>query len=185
VYKLASMSAVARLRYTTGSAAVLARLSASVQATRWLNEAGFPAVRPLDVPQPVAAHGYLVTFWHCILSDEQDGRDIAALAGLLRPRAFNQIGEALPAITVDGIVTGTWSWDSRSRNIIVRMLPGKMTPAVRRQVRERAAVLDETLRAGIKSARGQVDRRNQVTSTPADPQSAKVAYLGDPPEHAR
>jgi hypothetical protein len=72
------------------------------------------------------------------------------LVGLPQRRAFNQIGEALPAITVNGIVTGTWSWDSRSRNIIVGILPGKTTPAVRRQVRERAAVLADTLRAGIK-----------------------------------
>lgn len=73
------------------------------------------------------------------------------LAGLPQRRAFNQIGEALPAITVNGTVAGTWSWDSRSRTIIVRILPGKTTPAVRRQVRERAAVLADTLRAGTKA----------------------------------
>ena len=84
VYKLASAPVVARLRYTRGSAAVLERLSASVQVTRWLHEQGFPAVRPLDIPQPVAAHGYLVTFWHYIPSAGQAGRDIVALARLLR-----------------------------------------------------------------------------------------------------
>lgn len=84
VYKLASVPVVARLRYTSGSAAVLERLSASVQVTGWLKEMGFPAVRPLDVPQPVAAHGYLVTFWHYVPSYEPGRRDIAALASLLR-----------------------------------------------------------------------------------------------------
>jgi hypothetical protein len=74
------------------------------------------------------------------------------LAGLPQQRAFNQIGEALPTITVNGIVTGTWSWDNRSRDIIVRILPGKTAPAVRRQVRERAAMLAVTLRAGIKAS---------------------------------
>jgi hypothetical protein len=73
------------------------------------------------------------------------------LAGLPQRRAFNQIGEALPSVTVNGIVAGTWSWDSRSRDIIVRILPGKTTPALRRQVRERAAALADTLRAGIKA----------------------------------
>jgi hypothetical protein len=86
------------------------------------------------------------------------------LAGLPQPRAFNQIGEAMPAITVNGIVTGTWSWDTRSRDITIRILPGKVTPAVRRQVRQRAAALADTLRAGI-----------QVGSPPDRSQSGKPA----------
>lgn len=73
------------------------------------------------------------------------------LAGLPQRRAFNQIGEALPAVTVNGAVAGTWSWDSRNRSIAVRMRPGKATPAVRRQVRERAVALTDTLRAGLKA----------------------------------
>lgn len=84
VYKLASAPVVARLRYTSGSDAVPERLSASVRATRWLHEQGFPTVRPLDVPQPVAAHGYQVTFWHHIPSAGQAGRDVVALGRLLR-----------------------------------------------------------------------------------------------------
>jgi hypothetical protein len=91
------------------------------------------------------------------------------LAGLPQRRAFNQIGEALPTITVNGIVTGIWSWDSRSRNIMVRMLPGKTTPAVRRQVRERAAVLADTLRAGTK-ADSRPDRSSQ-SGKPARPRT--------------
>lgn len=73
------------------------------------------------------------------------------LAGLPQRRAFNQIGEALPTVTVNGTVAGTWSWDSRSQSITVRMLPGRGTPASRRQVRERAAALADTLRSGIKA----------------------------------
>jgi hypothetical protein len=87
------------------------------------------------------------------------------LAGLPQLRAFNQIGEALPTVTVNGVITGTWSWDSRSRDITVRMLRGKATSAVRRQVRERAAVLADTLRAGIRS-RSQKDEIAQ-SSKPA------------------
>ena len=66
VYKLVSVPVVARLRFTSGSVAVLERLSASVRATQWLHELGFPCVRPLEVPQPVASQGYQVTFWHYI-----------------------------------------------------------------------------------------------------------------------
>lgn len=40
------------------------RLRTSVRVTRWLAEQDFPAVRPLDVRQPVAAEGFFVTFWH-------------------------------------------------------------------------------------------------------------------------
>jgi hypothetical protein len=87
------------------------------------------------------------------------------LAGLPQLRAFNQIGEALPTVTVNGVITGTWSWDSRSRDITVCMLRGKTTSAVRRQVRERAAVLADTLRAGIRS-RSQKDEIAQ-SSKPA------------------
>jgi hypothetical protein len=98
VYKLASVPVVVRLRYTSGSAAVLERLTASVQATRWLNEVGFPAVRPLDVPQPVPAHGYGVTFWHYIPAAKQVRRDVAALAGLLRElHALPEPPVSLPA----------------------------------------------------------------------------------------
>jgi hypothetical protein len=91
------------------------------------------------------------------------------LAGLPQRLAFNQIGEALPAVTVNGTVTGTWSWDSRSRDIVVRMLPGTTTPAVRRQVRERAAMLTDTLRAGIKTG----------PRPAASSRSGKTAYPGN------
>jgi hypothetical protein len=90
------------------------------------------------------------------------------LADLPQRQAFNQIGEALPAITVDGTVIGTWSWDSRSRNIVVHILPGKTTPAVRRQVRERAAALTDTLRAGIKTG----------PRSPGSSQSGKPGHPG-------
>ncbi|GLW13141.1 aminoglycoside phosphotransferase [Microtetraspora sp. NBRC 13810] len=40
------------------------RLVTSVRVTRWLAEHGYPTVRPLEVRQPVAAEGFLVTFWH-------------------------------------------------------------------------------------------------------------------------
>jgi Winged helix DNA-binding domain len=91
------------------------------------------------------------------------------LAGLPQRHAFNQIGEALPAVTVNGAVTGTWSWDSRSRSITVHMLPGKTTPAARRQVRERAAALADTLRAGIK-ADSRLDGPSQ-SAKPARPRT--------------
>ncbi|MFF2941206.1 aminoglycoside phosphotransferase family protein [Streptomyces niveus] len=35
-----------------------------VQVSRWLADQGVPAVRALDLQQPVAANGHPVTFWH-------------------------------------------------------------------------------------------------------------------------
>jgi hypothetical protein len=84
VFKLASAPVVARLRYTRGSAALLERLTVSVRVTEWLAGQGFPAVRPLDVEQPVPAHRYLVTFWHYVPSGGRPRRDIESLARLLR-----------------------------------------------------------------------------------------------------
>jgi len=50
----------------------------------WLHEQGFPAVRPLDLSQPVEAHGYLVTFWHYIPASVSPWEDVESLGGLLR-----------------------------------------------------------------------------------------------------
>ncbi len=52
VYKIAGEPVVVRLRYAPGSGAWRDRLATSVQVTGWLHEQGFPAVRPLDIPQP-------------------------------------------------------------------------------------------------------------------------------------
>jgi hypothetical protein len=106
------------------------------------------------------------------------------LAGLPQQRAFNQIGEVLPAIIINGAVAGTWSWESRSRSIIARMLPGKAAPATRRKVRERAAALTDTLRAGI-TAPVPPGRRNQVNQRTQGPMVRYSHCLGDPSEHAR
>jgi hypothetical protein len=84
VYKLARHPVVARLRYAPGLSAWLDRLSVSVQVTAWLNRLGFPAVQPLDVEQPVTAHGYIVTFWHYLEATEPSWEDVGSLGRLLR-----------------------------------------------------------------------------------------------------
>jgi hypothetical protein len=69
------------------------------------------------------------------------------LGVLPQQRAFNQIGEALPCVIIDGLVAGTWSWNTRTARIDVDLIPGKATAPVRRQVKARAAALTETLRS--------------------------------------
>jgi len=84
VYKIAGEPVVVRLRYAPGSGAWRDRLATSVQVTGWLHEQGFPAVRPLDIPQPVEAHGYLVTFWHFLPASGPPWEDVESLGRLLR-----------------------------------------------------------------------------------------------------
>lgn len=69
------------------------------------------------------------------------------LGDIPQPRAFNQIGEVLPCVIVDGLVAGTWSWNTRTASIDVDLIPGKTTAPVRRLVRTRAVTLTDTLRS--------------------------------------
>ncbi|MEV8015293.1 aminoglycoside phosphotransferase family protein [Streptomyces sp. NPDC086554] len=39
-------------------------ITRAVTLTRWLDDHDIPVTQPLDVPQPVPAHGYTVSFWH-------------------------------------------------------------------------------------------------------------------------
>jgi hypothetical protein len=84
VFRLAHDPVVARLRYAPDSTEWMARLTASVQVTAWLSIRQFPAVRPLDVSQPIAAGGYLVTFWDYAPEIGTPWSDIDSLARLLR-----------------------------------------------------------------------------------------------------
>jgi Phosphotransferase enzyme family len=84
VFRLAHDPVVVRLRYAPGSAEWMDRLTASVRVTAWLRTRQFPAVRPLDVGQPVAVGGYLVTFWDYVPEVGPPRNDIGALARLLR-----------------------------------------------------------------------------------------------------
>jgi hypothetical protein len=63
-------------------------------------------------------------------------------------RAFNQIGEALPTVMVQGAIVGTWQWDPASRHVRLLLLRGQVSPIVRRTARQRAEALTETLRQG-------------------------------------
>jgi Winged helix DNA-binding domain len=71
---------------------------------------------------------------------------IRYLAGIPQRRAFNQIGEALPTIIVNGMVAGIWTWDNRTCSVRTSVIAGRTTPAIRRQIRTRAAAMTQTLR---------------------------------------
>jgi aminoglycoside phosphotransferase (APT) family kinase protein len=100
VFKLVGQPIVARLRYAPPPSPWTNRLSASVRVTAWLNALGFPAVRPLDIEQPVSAHGYLVTFWDYLEATGPPWEDVDSLGHLLR--ALHKLPAPpldLPAVT--------------------------------------------------------------------------------------
>lgn len=55
-----------------------------VEVARWLAGQQIPAARLHDVPQPIRAGEHPVTFWRYIAGRPGDGRDMAALGGVLR-----------------------------------------------------------------------------------------------------
>ncbi len=83
------------------------------------------------------------------------------LAGLPTHRAFNQIGEALPTVLVDGHVHGTWAWDPRSRAVRPELAGGQPSPSLTRSLSSAAETLTEALRAT-----GVADTRTPPLPTP-------------------
>jgi aminoglycoside phosphotransferase (APT) family kinase protein len=107
VYRLARKPIVARLRYAPPPSPWTDRLSVSVRVTGWLNTLGFPAVRPLDVEQPVIVDGYLVTFWHYLEATAATWEDVDSLARLLRRlHALPAPPLRLPAVSPLGSLPG-------------------------------------------------------------------------------
>ena len=55
----------------------------TVAVARWLESARYPAVRAVDVDQPVAADGHLVTFWDAVSDDGDQYASTAEVAEVL------------------------------------------------------------------------------------------------------
>ena len=55
----------------------------TVAVARWLESAGYPAVRAVDVDQPVAVDGHLVTFWDAVSDDGDQYASTAEVAEVL------------------------------------------------------------------------------------------------------
>lgn len=62
VYLLPAEHAVARV--ACASERKVTALSASIRATRWLHDIGYPTVVPLDLGQPIVTGPCLTTIWH-------------------------------------------------------------------------------------------------------------------------
>lgn len=80
VFRLPSLSVVARVARGRDAAESVGR---EVRVARWLAGQGVPAVRALDVEQPVVVDGWTVGLWEAVNEREAFGT-VADLAGLLR-----------------------------------------------------------------------------------------------------
>lgn len=70
------------------------------------------------------------------------------LGSLPAPKAFNQIGEVLPTVVLDGRVVGTWAWDHKAHRVRHRAVPGMIPERARPQLRSRVRRMSGALRAG-------------------------------------
>lgn len=55
----------------------------TVGVARWLESAGFPAVRVIGVDQPVVTDGYVITFWQAVSEDGDQYASTSEIAGVL------------------------------------------------------------------------------------------------------
>jgi hypothetical protein len=79
VYRLAD-PVVARIGRPDGGTETAQR---TVDVARWLESAGYPAVRAIGVDQPVMVDGYVVTFWEAVSDDGSQYGTIAQVAGVI------------------------------------------------------------------------------------------------------
>jgi hypothetical protein len=70
------------------------------------------------------------------------------LANVDERLVFNQIGEVLPTVVIDGRVVGTWSWDGRLGKIAYTLVRGQAAPDLRNEIRKWARIMSEALWLG-------------------------------------
>ena len=58
-------------------------VSRTVAVARWLESAGYPAVRAILVDQPIATDGYIVTFWQAVSEDGDQYASTPEIAEIL------------------------------------------------------------------------------------------------------
>lgn len=76
------------------------------------------------------------------------------LGDLPERAVFNQIGEVLPTVMIDGRLVGTWSWNKTARRVEPTLIRGRTSPQQRKRVREHAEMLSGTLLRGWQNANG-------------------------------
>jgi len=90
-------------------------VSRTVAVARWLESAGYPAVRAIHVDQPIATGGYIVTFWKALSGDGDQyastpeiAEILARLHRLVAPEDLHLPPLAPFANATQRIETNTW-----------------------------------------------------------------------------
>ena len=118
----------------------------TVAVARWLASAGYPAVRAIDVDQPVEIDGHAVTFWQSVSEDGEQyatvGEVAEVLAELHRLDAPEEL--RLPALApfdsaASRIASNDWL-NSEDRTFLIEQLDS---------MRERFASLEFSLPQGV------------------------------------
>ena len=101
----------------------------TVAVARWLESAGYPAVRAADVDQPVTVDGQLVTFWEAVSDDGEQYASTAEVAEVLvklhsltAPDDLHLPELAPFANAPRRIETNTWL-NQEDRAFLITMLP--------------------------------------------------------------
>ena len=55
----------------------------TVAVARWLESVSYPAVRAIDVDQPIVINGHVVTFWKSVSNDGQQFATVGEVAEVL------------------------------------------------------------------------------------------------------
>ena len=87
----------------------------TVAVARWLESVGYPAVRAIHVDQPIAADGYIITFWQALSEDGDQyastpeiARILARLHQLIVPETLHLPSLAPFASAAQRIDANTW-----------------------------------------------------------------------------
>lgn len=67
---------------------------------------------------------------------------------------FNQIGEVLPTVMIDGRIVGIWAWNETARRVEPALIRGRTSPQQRKLIRTHAETLSGTLLRGWQNANG-------------------------------
>src|SRR5436305_1108863 len=61
----------------------VAHVRRTVAVARWLESVGYPAVRAIDIDQPVTVDEHVVTFWEAVSNDGDEYANTAEIAQVL------------------------------------------------------------------------------------------------------
>jgi thiamine kinase-like enzyme len=86
----------------------------SVAVARWLEAADYPAVRAIDVDQPVIVDGYVVTFWQSVSEDGDQFANTPEIAAILARLHHLTAPEDLHLPTLDPFVNAVQRIDANA-----------------------------------------------------------------------